>query len=247
MRIATARLMTGEQLVIKMLEPPLGEYAGEVGCWTDVRDDLLGGRLTSWLFTPYFVGEIDGEVAGSMAYFAPSDTRDVGLTEFVRTAERHRRKGIASALLARMHEQFSADGGMALYLCTTNPIAGKLYEKHGYWYHVGDGMRFLTPDARAFDRDYLAFCGKARVRDATWADLPRVSVLYNHPEPRWLLKDYLTRSFRSTRYESHFVKLMMRIESHMGPCWFWRTPGNVSLERSQWSGSTRSTSSTPPF
>ena len=216
MTTETVLLRTGEQLVIKTLLPPLHDYASKVGCWGDVREELLNGKLTEWLFTPYFVGEIDGEVVGSMSYYTPTDTRDVGVVEFVQTAEEHRSKGIASALMDCLIRRFRADDGIALYLCTTNPIAGSLYEKHGFWYHVGDGMRYLAPDAGDFDQTYLAFCGPARIRDATWGDLPRASVLYNHREPCWLLKDYFTQTFRETRFESHFVKLMRQIENQNG-------------------------------
>ena len=216
MTTETVRLRTGEQLIIKTLLPPLHDYASKVGCWADVRDDLLNGKLTEWLFTPYFVGEIDGEVVGSMSYYTPTDTRDVGVVEFVRTEEEHRSKGIASALMDCLIRRFRVDDGVALYLCTTNPIAGSLYEKHGFWYHVGDGMRYLAPDAEDFDQTYLAFCGPARIRDATWADLPPASVLYNHREPRWLIKDYFTQTFRDTRFESHFVRLMRQIEDQNG-------------------------------
>ena len=97
----TIRLRAGEQLGIKMVQPPLLEYAGKVGCWVDIRDRLFEGQLSSWLFTPYFVGEIEGEVIGSICYCAPADTRDVGVVEFVQTAEEHRRKGVGSALLGR--------------------------------------------------------------------------------------------------------------------------------------------------
>ena len=151
-----------------------------------------------------------------MSYYAPTDTRDVGVVEFVRTEEEHRSKGIASALMDCLIRRFRADDGVALYLCTTNPIAGSLYEKYGFWYHLGDGMRYLAPDAGDFDQTYLAFCGPAHIRDATWADLPRASVLYNHPEPRWLIKDYFTQTFRETRFESHFVRLMRQIEDQNG-------------------------------
>ena len=80
MTTETVQLKNGEQLVIKTLHPPLHDYASKVGCWGDISDDLLNGKLTEWLFTPYFVGEIDGEVVGSMSYYAPTDTRDVGVS-----------------------------------------------------------------------------------------------------------------------------------------------------------------------
>ena len=78
------------------------------------------------------------------------------------------------------------------------------------------GCVILAPDAGDFDQTYLAFNGPARIRDATWADLPRASVLYNHREPRWLIKDYFTQTFRDTRFESHFVRLMRQIEDQNG-------------------------------
>ena len=162
------------------------------------------------------MGEIDGEVVGSMSYYTPTDTRDVGVVEFVRTEEEHRSKGIASALMDCLIRRFRADDGIALYLCTTNPIAGSLYEKYGFWYHLGDGMRYLAPDTGDFDQTYLAFYGPARIRDATWADLPRASVLYNHRKPCWLVKDYFTQTFHETRFESHFVRLMRQIEDQNG-------------------------------
>ena len=59
MTTETVKLKNGEKLVIKTLHPPLHDYASKVGCWGDISDDLLNGKLTDWLFTPYFVGEID--------------------------------------------------------------------------------------------------------------------------------------------------------------------------------------------
>lgn len=232
----TTKLKTDEELVIKILHPPLSDYARKVGCWGDIRSELLGGKMREWLFTPYFVGEIEGEFAGSMSYFTPNDTRDVGLVEFVNTEEKHRQKGVASALLGKLIERFREDNGLVLYLCTSNPIAGSLYEKHGFWYNVGDGMRYLATDAEYFDKTYLAFCGTAHIRDATWADLPRASVLYNHPEPQWFIKDYLTQSFCDTRFESHFVRLMKRIENQRGALLVLENPeqrivGTAVLER----------------
>jgi len=192
--------------------------------------------MSKWLFTPYFVGEIEGEFVGSMSYFTPNDTRDIGLVEFVHTEEKHRRKGVASALLGKLVERFKEDGGLALYLCTSNPFAGGLYEKHGFWYNVGDGMRHLVDGSEDFDKTYLAFCGTAHVREATWTDLPRASVLYNHPEPQWFIKDYLTQTFCNTRFESHFVRLMKRADNQRGAVLVLENPrqrvvGVAALER----------------
>ena len=212
----TATLKNGEEMCIRTMEPPLGAYADKVGCWREIREDLLGGAFAEWLYTPYFVGEIDGRVVGSLSYYVATDRRDVGVIEFVATDVNHRSKGIASFLMKTAIGRFRQDDGKALYLCTTNPIAGHLYERHGFDYYVGDGMRYLAPGAEDFDQTRWVYTGTARVRDATWGDLPELSALYNHPEPGWLLKDSLTQTFAGMRYESHFVKLMRRIEGGQG-------------------------------
>ncbi len=212
----TSVLKTGEALTIKVVDPPLGRYANRVGCWRDVRDELLGGGMSETLLAPYFIGEIDGEVVGSMGCYTPRDTRDVGLVEFVETDERHRQKGIASALLGSLIDHFRSGGGGALLLCTTNPIAGSLYEKHGFRHTVGDGMTYVSPDRPGFTNDYLSYGGEARVRNAEWGDLPRAALLYNNPEPSWLVKNYLTSSFVDTRFERHFAQLTRGSEDGRG-------------------------------
>lgn len=216
MTTTTATLKTGECLTVRVARPPLGEYAPLVGCWGAIRDELLVGGMSESLATPYFIGELNDQVVGSMACYVPVDTMDVGLVEFVATSEEHRQKGIASALLGTLVEWFASVGGQALNLCTSNPFAGSLYEKHGFWYSVGDGMRYLAPGADDFDQEYLGDSGTARVRPAIWGDLPRASALYNSAEPGWTIKDYLTSSFRDTRFEKHFVDLMKGAENRKG-------------------------------
>ena len=156
MMTETMELRTGEELTVKVLHPPLQDYANKVAFWWgDIRSELLEGRMNQWLSTPCFVGEIEGEVAGSMFCFAPANTRDIGIVGFVHTEEKHRQKGVASILLSRLIQRFREDGGLALYLCTNNPIAGSLYEKHGFWYNIGDGMRYFVSDERDFEKEYL--------------------------------------------------------------------------------------------
>ena len=213
-----ARLRDGSTLDIEIAEPPFdSSYDGSrLSWWPQIRDDLLQGRLNRWIYAPHFIGRIDGADAGSMCYYAPRDTRDVGAVEFVSTEERFRRRGVASALLGTLVGHFTARGGRALYLCTDNPVAGHLYERHGFRYHVGDGMRYLAPDAADFDRRWFAAGGAATIRDAHWGDLARLCVLYNHPDPAWRIKDPLSAAFRDTRYESHFVRVLRQLEDGRG-------------------------------
>ena len=222
----TVTLRDGDTMRIARYLPPMDTFGGRVRTWDPIRDDLFGGALADTLYTPHFVGTIKGEFAGSLGYYTPADTRDVGIVEFVATEDHHRRKGVADALMAHMLADFLANGGQALHLCTTNPIAGRLYENHGFWYRVGDGMRYTTKDAADFDAEYLAADGEPVVRDAVWGDLPRAAVLYNTPEPAWLLKEVLEDCLRDTRYEYHFVRLMRRVENAQGAVLVLATPKN---------------------
>ena len=214
----TVRLGTGEELTIRVCEPPFPGGGEDLCWWGQAAGDVMAGKLRPWLYTPYYIGEIAGERAGYMSCWIPADSREVGLVEFVRTYEAHRRKGVASALLGQLVEDFTEAGGLALYLCTTNPHAGRLYESRGFRYLVGDEMRYLAPGAGDFDRDYLGGGGPTVVRDATLGDLPRAAALFNHPEPRWIVKDYLSRCFHDTRYESHFLKTFLRLKGGKGVC-----------------------------
>ncbi|MCY3782324.1 MAG: GNAT family N-acetyltransferase [Chloroflexi bacterium] len=219
-------LRNGERMQIEPLVPPMDTFGGRVRTWEPLQDDLFSGALAETLYTPYFVGVIDGDYAGSLGYYVPVDTRDVGIVEFVATEDRHRRKGVADALMSRMLQEFVANGGQALHLCTTNPVAGHLYENHGFWYRVGDGMRFTVADADDFDATYLAFDGDPVVRDAVWGDLPRAAILYNMREPAWLLKEVLDDCLRDTRYEYHFARLKLRVENVQGAMLVLATPTN---------------------
>jgi ribosomal protein S18 acetylase RimI-like enzyme len=169
---------------------------------------------------PYALGFINNTLVASMAYFTPRNTRDIGLIEFVETLPEHRRKGISSILLSTLIKLFEKQGGLALLLCTGNPIAGKLYENHGFWYTIGDGMHRINPKLLTkidnFNEWYFQNTGHASIREATWADLPRVSLLYNHPNPEWIIKDYLSESFSNTRYEYHFVKIFTQVQKSDG-------------------------------
>ena len=215
---SAVRLRDGSSLEIEIAEPPFdSSYDDFRLCWWPmIRDDLLQGRMNRWLCAPHFIGRIAGAAAGSMCYYAPREGGAVGAVEFVGTQENFRRRGVASALLGTLVDHFTARGGQALYLCTDNPVAGHLYERHGFRYHVGDGMRYLAPDAADFDRRWFAPGGAAAIRDAHWGDLARLCVLYNHSEPAWLVKDPLTAAFRDTRYERHFVSVLRQIEHGMG-------------------------------
>lgn len=209
-------LRNGETLDISVLNPPIPDHMAHLVWWDIAKQELISGAVSHWLHTAYYVGRINGSFAGSLACYKPADTHDIGVIEFVKTEEHHRQKGIADAILGLALDHFRVCGGMALYLCTANPAAGALYEKHGFKYHLGDGMRYLASGFEHFDETYFGYSGAGTVRNAHWGDLPRVSALYNHGQPEWLIKDYLSQAFVDTRFEQHFVKLLKRTEGNEG-------------------------------
>ena len=220
-------LISGEMLEVKVVEPPLTKYLkkSQEGhlldwVWSEIKNEIQNGQMTKWLYMPYALGIVGNRLVASMAYFTPRETRDIGVIEFVETLSEYRRKNISTILLSTLVEHFESQGGVALSLCTTNPIAGKLYENLGFWYSVGDGMTRISnsssKDLESFNDLYFQNTGQALVREATWSDLPKVSFLYNSPNPKWILKDYLSESFSDTRYESHFVKTFLEIQKSFG-------------------------------
>src|SRR4051794_7192937 len=168
------RLRTGETLAVRIVEPPLGDYAARIEyLWRDVRAQLVAGELAETSLDRFIIGEIAGEYAGSMTYAASRAMPDIAALEMVWTHPDHRRKGIADILLAATLADFRQRGGQAMYLCTTNPHAFALYHAHGFRPLIGDGMRCLTPAFEGFDQTYFADAGPAGVRPGTWGDLAR--------------------------------------------------------------------------
>jgi ribosomal protein S18 acetylase RimI-like enzyme len=202
------RLRTGESLIVRVIEPPLGPYAARIEYWwRDIRAPLVAGELVATSLDRFFIGEIGGAYVASMTYATSRDMPDIAALEMVWTHPEQRRKGIADLLLAETLADFRALGGWAMYLCTVNPHAAALYQRHGFRPLIGDGMRYLTPGREDFDRTYFADAGPAHLRPGTWGDLARVSALYNQPEPDWLVKDYPRRVFRDMRYEGHYLRV----------------------------------------
>ena len=213
----TVRLANGEVLTIRVLEPSLGDYAEHINySWRDVREPLMAGELVDTSLDRFFVGELDGECVGSMTYATPRRRSEVAVLGMVQTRPDQRRKGIATQLLRQTIADFRALGGMAMYLCTTNPNAYALYYKQGFRPLIGDGMRYLAPGCEDFDRTYFVHDGPATIRPGTWGDLAPVSSLYNQRQPDWFIKDYPRRVFRDIRYEGHYRRVWLPTQERQG-------------------------------
>ena len=167
----TVQLRSGEKLTIEVCEPPFPGGEHSLCWWGDIAADLMAGKLRPWLYTPYYLGKIDGELVGYMGCQTPADMREVGLVEFVWTAEAHRRKGIASLLLGRLVEEFAQAWGDWPSICVRRiPMLAACTSVMDSAISSEMGCAIWHPGAEDFDRDYLDGGSPAEVRDATWAD-----------------------------------------------------------------------------
>jgi GNAT superfamily N-acetyltransferase len=82
-------------------------------------------REDAWVF----VGELDGRVA-SVALLERID--NISRVDEVATAERHRRKGCARAVIHAVVGYYVRNLSGPLYLWTDNPVAGRIYAEAGF-------------------------------------------------------------------------------------------------------------------
>ncbi len=227
---AKCRLKSGQFIEIEILEPPIqncapstheqfnrssNEYPVHFG-WEEEGRKILRGDYVAHSRDRFFVGKIDGEVAGSILLNTPRDEPDVGLTLQVLTKARHRNKGVVSHLLKTMVDVFVEEGGVMLYLPTNGPIAARAYRKVGFANHIGCGMRYLAPGQEAFDASYFTYHGKGRLREAKWGDFARFVALYNSPTITDMVRHYVPfldlRCIRGFTFHRHFRRLIAASE-----------------------------------
>ena len=67
----TVQLRSGEKLTIEVCEPPFPGGEHSLCWWGDIAADLMAGNLRPWLYTPYYLGKIDGELVGYMGCQTP--------------------------------------------------------------------------------------------------------------------------------------------------------------------------------
>lgn len=210
-------LRDGRKVSLRILEPPVADTGDVQFWWRGMKDRWLRGELKDECDDRAFIAYLDGECVGSITLMTPRHAAsDVGLVEFVWTREDVRGNGIATFLLKALIESFREQGGLALYLCTINPAADRVYQAVGFRPLVGDGMRYLAPGAEDFDDTYLAHTGPAKVRDARWGDMACFTALYNWPRHACFIKDRSMGVFADYRYESHFNEPMLAHEAGKG-------------------------------
>jgi len=140
-------LTTGEQLTVKLVQPPEPEH-GQVLCRflrhksdSDFRAirQRLEGKYIEYCVDRYFIGEIGGRLVGHVWYGYGRGGAGVGNFGHTYTAPQFRRRGIMKELLRFLLEDFAKSEATAL-LCTGEAPASTYYERIGFEY-IEDGPR----------------------------------------------------------------------------------------------------------
>ncbi|MBT9150114.1 MAG: Mycothiol acetyltransferase [candidate division WS2 bacterium] len=225
--ISKVKLQNTDLTIVK-LEPPAGSYLPKIDkVWKRKENGFdayvtksLSGEMLAYTSDLYLFGEIDDKIVAWMGYITPVDTKDVGTYGFVHTQPEYRRKGISSALLQGILNEFEKRGGIALHLATNNPVAHHLYQKYGF-HDLGTSkiMRYVRKGIKKFAEEYYVYNGKGAIRNVNWGDFPRLESLYsilNHP---WLIRDYLRgiwQEERKSAYEYEVLHIMELEEKKKG-------------------------------
>lgn len=182
-RLDEEKLKSGETLEIGVLTAPDERLQASV-------EELLGHKGEHWrahisaalrgetdrLETRFYLGLLEGR---PVANIMTVEQRGVGILGHVFTRPEQRRKGIASAVMARQMEDFRRRGGHVLLL-------GTGFESPPYWIYHSFGFRSLRggfmryavePD---FENRWLA-PAPAQVVRAEWRHWPLVALLASIP------------------------------------------------------------------
>jgi len=194
----------GEVLTVKVATPPLSKRLVEVFLKTPELSATkresrmrLFGALRNHSSDYFFVGELDGEIVGTLWYCTPATCREIAYMGEVTTHKRQRRKGVATGLLEVAIDSFRETGGRAIYITNLCPNAPhRVYRKlgfqaYGYGLITYGGIVRLTLNERSedFDRAYYEHDSNTSTRDVNWGDLPHFIALLSYPHP-WILRAY---------------------------------------------------------
>ncbi|MDA4121683.1 MAG: GNAT family N-acetyltransferase [Thaumarchaeota archaeon] len=185
-RVASPDLLKVRDLIRQPQQPWFSEGENTLLNRSVSRDEFTG------IGTVYLiVARLDGEPVGTAWYQTGDERGEVGACAFVFTHPSYRGLGVANAVMSRLVSHFGERGGRVVYLGTSEPRAREVYQRVGFRVYNGVVMRHMGKEAedRSFDEEFFSNVGDARMRDATWGDLARLTALYSCPHP-WFIKDY---------------------------------------------------------
>ncbi len=139
-KLGTVTLKTHEEMHVYCITAPAEEYTDTL-ChflehkgtvyFRDIKQRLLG-NYASLCIDKYFVGEIDGQIAGQIYYGYPIDGTGIGNFGHVYTEPIHRKKGVTNALMPFVMNDFDKSPARALLCSTGTPWVARFYLGYGF-------------------------------------------------------------------------------------------------------------------
>jgi hypothetical protein len=136
----TVTLRNGEEMVVKLLIPPEAEYSEKLAIFLRHKGDetardiraRLNGQYASEVIDKYFIGEINGEMAGQLWYGYGRNARPVSNFGHVYTAMGHRRKGITAELMKYFIDDFKNSPALGAFCSSYREWVAAIYQKEGF-------------------------------------------------------------------------------------------------------------------
>jgi GNAT superfamily N-acetyltransferase len=209
-RLCDAQVKTGETVEIGVITPV-------DPTWTGPLQKLLGHKGPEWLWQVNLALEGKTDALESRFYVArrgtalvshimTSEKDGIGLLGHVWTPVEERRKGLSSAILRALLDDFRARGGRTMLLNTgydTPPW--HIYKNFGFTeYCEGSGCMRYVVEAN-LERKYFAR-GASRVAEASWAAWPKLNLLVAEPEE--FIKSIAYTKFHMDYVEDSYIYLM---------------------------------------
>lgn len=211
-KLSEVTLKSGEPMnVIKVSAPapawqdrilPFLQHKGDPWLWqmkNAIAEGLPGAAQH------FFEGVLaDGTVVGNITTVEAHDP-PIGLLQHVFTPPEQRRKGIASALMQALCDDFRARDGRVMYLHTGHDSAPyHIYESYGFVGYKDTGAMAWTLD-EGFQERYFA-SAPTTVHDADWCDWVPLEAL-SWTVGGWQMRSFYLRKFGFAGFEGDFIRL----------------------------------------
>ena len=165
LELGEVKLKSGEQMKVKLVVSPAGKYEELLIHFLDHKPDWvirklkaqLGGSHRPDLVDKFFVGEIDGEIAGQIWYGYPAAGSGIANFGEVYTAPMHRKKGVTDVLMQFFKDDFNSSPVHAALCTTSYDWVTQIYAKFGFQtvvQNAGKGPLILI---RSGGRDFAEF------------------------------------------------------------------------------------------
>ena len=153
----------------------------------------------------FFEGVLDdGSIAGNITTVESLEP-PIGLLQHVFTPEEHRRKGVCSALMTALTEDFAARDGRAMFLHTG-------YQSPAYWIYHSFGFEGYRDTGTMFwlreegFREKLFAPRPTTVRDTHWGDWAPLEALAE-TEEGWHLRSVYLGKYGFSGFEGDYLAL----------------------------------------